>query len=137
MNQAPSEALIQRFHDISKVPQASENMRIFLCEAPDDVAERFLDMLEAINATPNLDYKVKALLRTVVSMILGHERGVTAWSQAAMKAGASRQEVLEAMYTVIPQVGAIPIIRMLPLVLAESPGADVEPGDGSSRSEPE
>ena len=135
MNQTPSEALIQRFHDISKVPQASENMRIFLSEAPDDVAHRFLDMLEAINATPNLDYKVKALIRTVVSMILGHERGVTAWSQAAIKAGASRQEVLEAMYTVIPQVGAIPIIRMLPLVLTESPVADVGLDDGGSGSE--
>lgn len=135
MNQAQSEALIQRFHDISKVPKASENMRIFLREAPNDVADRFLDMLEAINATPNLDYKVKALIRTVVSMILGHERGVTAWSQAAIKAGASRQEVLEAMYTVIPQVGAIPIIRMLPLVLAESPVADAGLDDGSSGSE--
>ena len=38
-----------------------------------------------------------------------------------MKAGATRQEVIEAMYAVIPQVGAIPIIRMLPLVLEDTP----------------
>jgi alkylhydroperoxidase/carboxymuconolactone decarboxylase family protein YurZ len=128
MSQTSSESLVKRFHDITQVPEASENMRIFLREAPDDVAERFLDMLEAINATPDLDYKIKALIRTVVSMVLGHERGVTAWSQAAISAGASRLEVVEALYTVIPQVGAIPIIRMLPLVLGEPPDKGSGPG---------
>ena len=121
MSDAEHAELIERFHQVSGVPHASENMRIFLREAPEDVAERFLDMLEAINQMPNLDFKTVTLLRTVLSMVLGHERGVVAWSQAALKAGASRQEVIEAMYAVIPQVGAIPIIRMLPLVLEDTP----------------
>ena len=38
-----------------------------------------------------------------------------------LKDNADNEEVIEAMYAVIPQVGAIPIIRMLPLVLGERP----------------
>jgi alkylhydroperoxidase/carboxymuconolactone decarboxylase family protein YurZ len=123
MTEADDEALTERFHRVSGVPRASENMRLFLREAPSDVADRFLDLLEVLNQMPQLDYKITALIRTVLSMVLGHERGVTAWSQAAMKAGATREEVIQAMYAVIPQVGAIPIIRMLPLVL-ETPAQD-------------
>jgi alkylhydroperoxidase/carboxymuconolactone decarboxylase family protein YurZ len=109
---------LDRFKTETLIEDPSDRMQAFLEHAPAGVADSFVSLLAQINRTEVLDYKTKALLRVCASMILDHENGVRSWSHAAMKAGASKQEIIEAMYTLIPQVGAIPVIRMLPEVLA-------------------
>lgn len=109
---------LDRFKSGTLIDEPSEAMTKFLEYAPEGVADGFVSLLEQINRTGALDYKTKTLLRVCASMIVDHENGVRSWSRAAMKAGATKAEIVEAMYALIPQVGAIPIIRMLPEVLA-------------------
>jgi alkylhydroperoxidase/carboxymuconolactone decarboxylase family protein YurZ len=118
MVEPPTQDLVDQFRGISGNSLPSDNMRLFLEHAPPDVAQRFLSMLDAISAAPHLEPRVKALIRTVVCMIVGHELGVKSWTRSALASGATGDEVVEALYTVIPQVGAIPIIRMLPAALS-------------------
>jgi alkylhydroperoxidase/carboxymuconolactone decarboxylase family protein YurZ len=110
--------LVARFSSISGNYQPSDNMRLFLEQAPPEVADRFLSMLDVISGAPHLEPRIKALIRVVVCMVIGHELGVKSWSRSALASGATPEEVIEAMYTVIPQVGAIPIVRMLPAALS-------------------
>jgi alkylhydroperoxidase/carboxymuconolactone decarboxylase family protein YurZ len=109
---------LDRFRTVTLIDEPSESMQAFLEYAPEGVADGFVSLLGQINQTGALDYKTKTLLRVCASMIVDHENGVRSWSRAAMKAGATKAQIIEAMYTLIPQVGAIPIIRMLPEVLA-------------------
>jgi alkylhydroperoxidase/carboxymuconolactone decarboxylase family protein YurZ len=113
-----TESTLDRFRSGTLIDEPSEPMEAFLANAPEGVADDFVSLLVQINRTGALDYKTKALLRVCASMILDHDLGVRSWSRAAFQAGATRAEVIEAMYTLIPQVGAIPVIRMLPEVLA-------------------
>src|SRR5207249_9011290 len=110
--------LLARFSTISGNTQPSDNIRLFLEQAPPEVAERFLSMLDAISGAPHLEPRIKALIRVVVCMVIGHDLGVKSWTRSALASGATPEEVVEALYTVIPQVGAIPIIRMLPAALS-------------------
>jgi alkylhydroperoxidase/carboxymuconolactone decarboxylase family protein YurZ len=109
---------LDRFKSGTLIDDPSDRMRTFLDHAPEGVADSFVSLLVQINETGALEYKTKALLRVCASMIVDHENGVRAWSRAALKAGATKDEIVEAMYALIPQVGAIPVIRMLPEVLA-------------------
>jgi len=136
MSESPPNDLLQQFRGISSISQPSDNMRAFLEHAPPDVAERFLSMLDAITAAPHLERRTKALIRTVVCMVIGHDLGVKSWSRAAVASGASQDEVIEALYTVIPQVGAIPIIRMLPVALSALGDTGSLPGQPVSATEP-
>lgn len=106
----------ETFKRVSGIPVISGNMKEFLESAPSGVAENFLSFLGSLNEPTSLDYKLKVLLRVIVCMVLDHELGVKAWSRAALKMGWSRDQIIEAMYSVIPQVGCIPVIRMLPHV---------------------
>jgi alkylhydroperoxidase/carboxymuconolactone decarboxylase family protein YurZ len=125
MPDATDTGLLERFRLISGNNRPSDNMQLFLEHAPPDVAERFLSMLDAISGAPALEPRIKALIRVVVCMVVGHELGVKSWTRSALASGATPEEVVEALYTVIPQVGAIPIIRMLPAALS----ATQEAGD--------
>lgn len=109
---------LDRFKTGTLIDEPSEAMKTFLEHAPEGVADEFVSLLTQINQTRALDYKTKTLLRVCASMIVDHEHGVRSWSRAAIKAGATKDEIIDSMYTLIPQVGAIPIIRMLPEVLA-------------------
>lgn len=110
--------LYNRFRQGTLIGNPSENMRLFLENGPPGVADQFVTLLETINRTDRVEYRFKCLVRVILSMALDHEMGVRSWSLAAMRAGATRAEIIELMYAVIPQLGAIPIIRMLPEVLA-------------------
>jgi alkylhydroperoxidase/carboxymuconolactone decarboxylase family protein YurZ len=118
MAEPPVDGLLDQYRSISRNSQPSDSMRLFLEHAPPEVAPRFLSMLDAISAAPHLEPRFKAVIRAVVCMVIGHELGVKAWTRAALANGATGDEVVEALYTVIPQVGAIPIIRMLPAALS-------------------
>lgn len=116
-----ADGLLERFKSGTLIDDPSEAMKGFLDHAPDGVAEEFLSLLLKLNETQALDYKTKTLLRVCASMIVDHERGVRSWGRAALRAGANKNEIIEAMYTLIPQVGAIPVVRMLPEILALEP----------------
>ncbi|GEM_PF-4765896 len=130
MAETRDDSLLQRFQGISGVSKPSGNMALFLEHAPPDVGERFLDLLNALGSTPHLDARTRALIRVVVCMVVGHELGVKAWARAALGAGATAGEVVESFYSVIPQVGAIPIIRMLPVALEVVDEAAATPASG-------
>src|SRR5579859_7492662 len=95
--------LLERFRTISGNNRPSNNMQLFLEQAPPEVAERFLSMLDAISSAPHLEPRIKALIRVVVCMVIGHDLGITSWTRSALASGASIEEVIEALYTVIPQ----------------------------------
>ena len=111
------DSTFERFKLNTLIEEPSPRMRSFLEHAPGETADHFVSLLQEIDQAGVLEYKVKAILRVCACMILDHEHGVRAWSQAALRSGATKGEIIDAMYTLIPQVGAIPIIRMLPEVL--------------------
>ena len=102
------------FKNLTGMPAISERMKGFLASAHPDDRTAFLAFLKSVSEPRAVDYRTKVLLRVIVCMVLDHEQGVESWGRAALKQGWSREQLVEAMFAVTPQVGFIPLIRMLP-----------------------
>ncbi len=118
-NDTEGQSVEDTFMAISGIPKFSDSMKVFLESAQPRVRDSFLALLQSVNEPYTLDFKTKTLLRVVVCMVLDHENGVRSWGRAALKKGWSREQIVEAMFAVTPQVGFIPVIRMLQYVPGE------------------
>ncbi|WP_130471473.1 Rieske 2Fe-2S domain-containing protein [Candidatus Magnetaquicoccus inordinatus] len=103
----------------------------YLAKARPEAATSLLSFYK--HSVQALDEKTRHLIQIVTKVTVGTERGLRQYAPKALKAGASREEILDAVLMAFPAAGlnkvldAIDIMRemdLLPEVAQESPTAD-------------
>lgn len=82
----------------------SSEFERFLGSSP-EVGKAYLDLFKSVMKTPALDKKTKQLILIAVMAAQNYRPGVAAHVPQAIKAGATREEVLEAVLLTIPVAG--------------------------------
>lgn len=96
-------------------------MEILQAESPAS-AEAIRGFFAALMAGPALDATTKELVYLVAAAAAGHVRGVPTHAARAKAAGATRQQVLEALLLTVPAAGLGPISQCLPAAIAAFDG---------------
>jgi alkylhydroperoxidase/carboxymuconolactone decarboxylase family protein YurZ len=87
------------------------------CSMFPDVADRFRDLYQAVVTTSHLEPKTQQLLYISHLAANRYTPAVKAHIPMALKAGATKQEILEAIFISIPISGVIPVLHVLRDVL--------------------
>jgi len=96
----------------------SKEFQLFLKSCP-EVGKAYLDLFKAVMDRPALDTKTRQLILIAVMAAQNYPQGVKAHIPQAMAAGASRDEIAEAVLSVIPVAGINGVIECLPLVIGQ------------------
>lgn len=92
-------------------------MEVLQADSP-AAADAIRGFFAALMAGPALDAKTKELVYLVAAAAAGHVRGVPPHAARAKAAGATRQEVLEALLLTVPAAGLGPVSQCLPAAMA-------------------
>ena len=88
-------------------------MDIFKREAP-DVAEAFNNLISALVASKGLDQKTKQLIYIAMKASAGDEMAVKAHVPMAIQAGATKEEVVDAILMTLTVSGIKGVVTCLP-----------------------
>lgn len=97
--------------------QQENPMELFRKEAP-EVADAFNDLIMALVKRPALDAKTKQLIYISMKAALGDDAAVRAHVPMAKAAGATKEEVVDAILMTLTVAGVRGVIRCLPEVIA-------------------
>lgn len=93
-------------------------MDLFLKEAP-EVAEAFNGLIRALVASKGLDQKTKQLIYIAMKAAMGDEMAVKAHVPMAKQAGATREEVIDAILMTLTVSGIRGIVNCLPAAVKQ------------------
>ncbi len=93
-------------------------MELFMKEAP-DVASAFSNLIMAVAGSPGLDQKTKQLIYIAMKASMGDAGAVRAHIPMAKQAGATRQEVLDAVLMTLTVSGIRGVVTCLPEVVEQ------------------
>jgi len=97
----------------------SENpMEIFRREAP-EVAEAFNGLIMSLVASKGLDQKTKQLVYIAMKAAMGDQAAVRAHLPMARKAGATKEEVVDAILMTLTVSGVRGVVSCLPDAVRE------------------
>jgi AhpD family alkylhydroperoxidase len=97
----------------------SENpMEIFRNEAP-EVADAFESLINALVASKGLDQKSRQLIYIAMKAAMGDEMAVKAHVPMAKQAGATREEVVDAILMTLTVSGVRGVVHCLPGAVKE------------------
>jgi AhpD family alkylhydroperoxidase len=97
----------------------SENpMEIFRKEAP-EVADAFESLINALVASKGLDQKSRQLIYIAMKAAMGDEMAVKAHVPMAKQAGATREEVVDAIFMTLTVSGVRGVVHCLPGAVKE------------------
>jgi AhpD family alkylhydroperoxidase len=97
----------------------SENpMEIFRKEAP-EVADAFESLINALVASKGLDQKSRQLIYIAMKAAMGDEMAVKAHVPMAKQAGATREEVVDAILMTLTVSGVRGVVHCLPGAVKE------------------
>ena len=88
-------------------------MELFRREAP-DVAEAFNGLIMSLVASKGLDQKTKQLIYIAMKAAMGDDTAVKAHLPMAKQAGATRDEVVDAILMTLTVSGIRGVVRCLP-----------------------
>jgi len=94
----------------------SDEFKKFLKEFPEP-GNAYLELFKSVMARPALDARTKQLILIGVMTAQNYPQGVRAHVPQALAAGASREEITEAVLTPLPVSGINGILECLPVVL--------------------
>ncbi len=86
---------------MSYIPDGMELLKNFESEMP-ELSKAFGKLTEAVLSGPSLDCKTKQLIYTAVTSALRNFSGVQYHSNEAIKAGATKEQVIEAITITMP-----------------------------------
>jgi 4-carboxymuconolactone decarboxylase len=82
-----------------------------------DVFKAFEEMASVILKKPKLDYKTKQLIYVGICSAIRDTGGVRYHSGEALKTGASKDEIVEAVLLALPTAGISAVLTSLPVAL--------------------
>ena len=82
-----------------------------------DAGKAYLDLFNAVINRPALDKKTKQLLLIAVMTAQNYPAGIKAHVPQALKAGATREEIFEAILTPLPVSGINGVIECLSVAM--------------------
>jgi len=94
----------------------SKEFEIFLKSCP-DAGGAYLDLFKTVMKTPALTAKTKQLILIGAMTAQNYPSGVRAHVPQAVKAGATRDEIIEAVLTTLPVAGINGVLECLPAVI--------------------
>jgi len=94
----------------------SIEFRNFLKSFP-ETGKAYTDLFGSIMKRPALDEKTRQLILIGVMTAQNYPPGVRAHAEQALSAGATREEIIEAVLTPLPVAGINGVIECLPVVL--------------------
>jgi len=94
----------------------SDEFNKFLENCP-EVGAAYMDLFKSVMKAPALDKKTKQLILIAVMAVQGYRPGVEAHVPQAVKAGATREEIVEALVLTIPVAGINGVLDTLTAVL--------------------
>lgn len=90
-----------------------------LQETRPEVFKALMQLVSTINTTSTLDEKTKNLIIVSVQTVLQNVSAAKAHAQAAKKAGATKDEIIDAILTILPAAGVPAILNVLPEIIKE------------------
>jgi len=105
----------------------SKEFREFLSACP-EVGKAYLGLFKAVIDQPALDARTKQLILIAVMAAQNYPEGVRAHVPQALAAGATREEIIEAVVTPLPVSGINGVIECLQVVLELAGGGQDKPG---------
>jgi AhpD family alkylhydroperoxidase len=96
----------------------SNPMELFQKEAP-DVAAAFNNLIQTLVASRGLDQKTKQLIYIAMKASLGDDMAVRAHVPMAKAAGATREEVVDAILMTLTVSGIRGVVHCLPEVVRQ------------------
>lgn len=94
----------------------SREFDIFLESCP-EAGKAYLELFKSVMKGPALDARTKQLILIAVMTAQNYPPGVNAHVPHAVKAGASKEEIVEAVLTTLPVAGINGVLGCLPLVM--------------------
>jgi AhpD family alkylhydroperoxidase len=94
----------------------SDEFKKFLKEFPEP-GKAYLELFKSVMAQTALDAKTKQLILIGVMTAQNYPQGVKAHIPQALAAGATREEIMEAVLTPLPVSGINGVLECLPVVL--------------------
>ena len=94
----------------------SDEFKKFLKEFPEP-GKAYLELFKSVMSRPALDSKTKQLILIGVMTAQNYPQGVRAHVPQALAAGATREEIMEAVLTPLPVSGISGILECLKVVL--------------------
>lgn len=98
----------------------SSEFELFLNSCP-EVGKAYLELFKSVTNSPALDKKTRQLILIGVMAAQNYQPGVRAHVPQAVKAGATRAEIIDAVLTTIPVAGINGVLGCLPAVLELTP----------------
>jgi AhpD family alkylhydroperoxidase len=94
----------------------SDEFELFLNSCP-DVGKAYLELFKSVMKSPALDKKTRQLLLIGVMTAQNYPDGVRAHVPQALRAGATREEILDAVVSTIPVAGINGVLGCLPVAV--------------------
>lgn len=98
----------------------SKEFEMFLESCP-EAGKAYLELFRSVMKGTALDARTKQLILIAVMTAQNYPPGVRAHASQAVKAGATKKEMVEAVLTTLPVAGINGVLECLPAVL-EHPG---------------
>jgi len=97
----------------------SREFEIFLERCP-EAGKAYMELFKSVLKSPALDKKTKQLILIAVMAAQNYTPGVAAHVPQAIKAGASVDEITEAVLLTLPVAGINGVLESLPVLLDET-----------------
>lgn len=94
----------------------SDEFELFLDSCP-DVGKAYMELFKSVMRSPALDKKTRQLILIGVMTAQNYPDGVRAHVPQAVRAGATREEIIEAVISTIPVAGINGVLGCLPVVI--------------------
>jgi len=94
----------------------SEEFDTFLKSCP-EAGKAYIELFKSVIKSPALDARTKQLILIAVMTAQNYPQGVDAHVGQAVKAGAGRDEIVEAVLTTLPVAGINGVLECLPVVM--------------------
>jgi len=97
----------------------SKEFEMFLDKCP-EIGGAYLELFKSVMKAPSLDKKTKQLILIGIMAAQNYRPGVEAHVPQALKAGATREEIVEAVMLSLPVAGINGVLESLPVILGET-----------------
>jgi AhpD family alkylhydroperoxidase len=94
----------------------SKEFDMFLENCP-EAGKAYMELFKSVLKAPALDKKTKQLILIAVMAAQNYRPGVEAHVPQAVKAGATREEIVEAVLLTLPVAGINGLLESLPVII--------------------